>query len=119
MKRLTTRGIRTAEAIRDREPFKTSGSLEAGDLAYYDTGRLDQHEVDAYWRDRNTMDYIVYSYATPIAWHSTENGWHVVTQKFSSTTSKHQSNLYMIDRNPVLPDARLVPDVNGNPAIFD
>lgn len=95
MLRLTTRGIRTAEAIRDREPFKTSGSLEAGDLAYYGTGRLDSHEIDAYYRDRATMDYIVYSYATPIAWHS-ENGWHVVTQKFSSTTSKHQSNLYMV-----------------------
>ena len=35
--------------------------------------------------------YVVYSYDTPIAWYSIPGGWHVVTQKFSRTTSRHQS----------------------------
>lgn len=32
--------------------------------------------------------YVVYSYGTPIAW-CTPEGWYVVEQKFSTTTSKH------------------------------
>jgi hypothetical protein len=36
------------------------------------------------------MDYVVYSYHTPIAWHTPE-GWYIVAQKFSQTTSKHQN----------------------------
>ena len=34
--------------------------------------------------------YVVYSYGTPIAW-CTPEGWYVVAQKFSVTTSKHQN----------------------------
>lgn len=35
-------------------------------------------------------DYIVYSYATPIAWY--RNGlWHVPAYKYSQSTSRHQS----------------------------
>ena len=34
--------------------------------------------------------YVVWSYATPIAW-KVNDSWHIVTQKFSRTTSRHQS----------------------------
>lgn len=34
-------------------------------------------------------DYIVYSYATPIAWHG-KDGWTVPDALYSATTSKHQ-----------------------------
>jgi hypothetical protein len=34
-------------------------------------------------------DFIVYSYATPIAWHS-NSGWFMPNCKYSVTTSKHQ-----------------------------
>ena len=34
--------------------------------------------------------YVVWSYDTPIAW-CVNDTWHVVTQKFSRTTSRHQS----------------------------
>lgn len=46
------------------------------------------------WRDDNEeclIDYVVYSYSTPIAWHRSGLGWYIVDQKFSPTTSKHQS----------------------------
>ena len=35
--------------------------------------------------------YVVYSYGTPIAWHTLNFGWYVVEQKFSVTTSKHSN----------------------------
>ena len=55
-------------------------------------GRLDNEEVtrliDAFNLD--TRAYVVYSYGTPIALHNA-GGWHLVGQKFSMTTSKHQN----------------------------
>jgi hypothetical protein len=39
---------------------------------------------------RGKFVYVVYSYGTPIAWCDSE-GWYVVSQKFSVTTSKHQN----------------------------
>lgn len=109
MKRLTTRSIATAEAIRDREDFRTSGSLmgESTSVGRYDSGRLSGDDLDRFYADCRDIDYVVVSYSTPIAWHVTNTSgqgrWHVVSQKFSSTTTKHQSNLYLIDRNPVHP----------------
>lgn len=95
MKRLTTRGIKTATAIRDREPFTTSGALSAT-RSPNGAGHLSQQESGRFFVDTPSIDYVVYSYTTPIAWHCTDTGWHKVNQKFSSTTSKHQGNLYMI-----------------------
>lgn len=36
------------------------------------------------------MDYVVYSYSTPIAWHVPGEGWTVPDVKYSRTTSRHQ-----------------------------
>ena len=36
------------------------------------------------------IDYVVWSYQTPIAWHMLSGQWHVVDEKFSVTTTKHQ-----------------------------
>ena len=109
MLRLTTRCIRTAQAIRDREDFRTSGALmgeATGRLGRWDSGRLSGPDLDQFYLDAPFIDYAVWSYSTPIAWHWTNekagtSGWHKVAQKFSTTTSKHQSNLYLIDRGVV------------------
>jgi hypothetical protein len=53
-------------------------------------GRLDEEEFAKFKQNETSVNYIVYSYDTPIAWHSSE-GWYVVGQKFSQTTSKHQN----------------------------
>lgn len=37
------------------------------------------------------IDYVIWSYQTPIAWHLPTGEWHVVDQKFSVSTSNHQS----------------------------
>lgn len=56
-------------------------------------GRLD--DVEAFYEDTHNCGgpvYIVYSYGTPIAWHvGPRNEWVVPNQKYSVTTSKHQS----------------------------
>lgn len=104
MKRLTTRSRATAEAIRDREDFVTSGSLrgitvmQPNRLGRWDSGQLAGTDLAWFYNDLPTIDYVVWSYSTPIAWWSEEFGWHRVGQTFSVTTSKHQSNLYLIDR---------------------
>jgi hypothetical protein len=52
-------------------------------------GRLNEYEAGKLYENVETFDYVVFSYDTPIAWHSAD-GWYVVEQKFSMTTSKHQ-----------------------------
>lgn len=111
MQRLTTRSRATAEAIRDRESFDTSGSMRGrvvDAMSRWDYGPhnssdgLDQTNRDQFQIDCDYIDYMVWSYAAPIAWHWTneagESGWHVVNQKWSRTTTKHQGNLYLIPR---------------------
>jgi hypothetical protein len=123
MKRLTTRSIKTAEAIRDRESFTTSGSLygqaqpDGGMSPYAFRGWLSDDERAVWERDSYDVDYVVVSYATPIAWHvhkpGTEGMWHIVDQKFSPTTTKHQGNLYLIKQVPV-PDETTAESIMRN-----
>jgi len=75
--------------IENRLDFRAS-ALEGLDGRTNTYGRLDAEEVANYERVKDSIDYVVMSYRTPIAWHSAE-GWYVVAQKFSVTTSKHQN----------------------------
>lgn len=81
----------TRNAIRQREPFQTSGALRAA--AGIDTGwgRLWGEAQERFIADRASIDYVVVSYDTPIAWHTTAGIWVVVRQRFSVTTGTHQS----------------------------
>jgi hypothetical protein len=88
----------TREAIQNLEPFTTSGAL-SGVVGRTDADRL--RSLDLMWHnfDADHIDYTVLSYGTPIAWHVSPDwgglglrgGWHIVLQKFSPTTSTHQS----------------------------
>jgi hypothetical protein len=75
--------------IATRQEFRAS-ALE-GRVYGVGNGRLDPEEIEKYNRDLNSVTYWVYSYSTPIAWYTEGNGWYVVEQKFSVTTSKHQN----------------------------
>lgn len=81
----------TRQAIRDLKPFNTSGALSAR-TSVNDFGILPAQYVrplrDSI-RDHN-LDYVVYSWETPIAWHD-DYGWHNPPVKYSATTSAHQS----------------------------
>lgn len=79
--------------ITTRQQF-TASALSGGYKNYTpDTGRLNEAESLKLGgvMNENGGAYIVYSYGTPIAWFSLLEGWYVVSQKFSPTTSKHQN----------------------------
>jgi hypothetical protein len=103
MPRISSRGREVAEYIRDRKAFTTSGALKAtvhGERgAHEGSGHLNAEEQKRFYAESSSIRYIVWSYATPIAWWSEEHGWRIVDQRFSVTTSKHQGLLYLIDRS--------------------
>lgn len=83
-------------ALRERLPFKTGGALYGTDTAIYTTGQLNHTELSRFERDRDRMVFVVYSYATPIAWVLDDGTVYKVQQRFSVTTSRHQSFLYLL-----------------------
>lgn len=83
-------------ALNRRLPFTTSGSLR-GELSNGygpGSGRLEGTDLDQYRADRGNFAYVVMSYATPIAWTTTDGRTHIVEQRFSPTTGRQQSRLY-------------------------
>jgi hypothetical protein len=89
-------GVRNAWwFIGNRKSFRTHGSLAGTDQPSPLGGRLSGSERQKYNYDYPSMDYVVTSYDTPIAWHTPNEGWYVVKEKFSSTTSRHQNIVRM------------------------
>lgn len=77
--------------IATQQEFKASAL--SGELKDYtpSRGRLgEEYALLESAMEESRFGYIVFSYGTPIAWHTSE-GWYVVEQKFSVTTSKHQN----------------------------
>jgi hypothetical protein len=79
--------------IATRQDFRASAlegwqGTASKNSASISTGRLNAEESAKLINDAQITDYVVFSYDTPIAWH-TLRGWYVVEQKFSVTTSKH------------------------------
>lgn len=81
------------EAIASREAFKASALTGEWVLKSIYTGRLSVTTPAlaelCKALNENKAVYVVRSYHTPIAYYT--EGWHLVTEKFSPTTSRHQS----------------------------
>ncbi len=97
----STSSSRLSAWLNAREPFKNSGNtfhsvepivvklLKSSFLGNFgsleaDWGRVIQARIEL-------IDYFVYSYRTPIAWHDKECGWVIPNIRYSNTTSRHQS----------------------------
>lgn len=52
------------------------------------TGRMSTDEAAQFRADRPT--YVIWSYATPIAWRRADGTWHASDARYSVTTSHHQ-----------------------------
>lgn len=83
-------------ALANRLPFRTSGALsgdtrEVGQYGFFESGYLRGADLDRFREDRDSIVYIVRSYATPIAWVTADGTVYKVAQKFSVTTGRHQS----------------------------
>lgn len=77
--------------IQNREAYTAASSHAEVRPSYVTQGRLNNEEYTDLHNaaDEGTLSYLVYSYATPIAW--VVNGQpHVTEQRFSPTTSQHQ-----------------------------
>ncbi len=76
-------------------PFVTSGTFRGvpgpGPRGIYSTGHLPSEYRAAVTAE--TVDYVVYSYSTPIAWHDSVSGWSVPDVSYSVTTSRHQGKI--------------------------
>lgn len=77
----------TINALQDRQPFN-AGNLKAFN-ELQQLGKL-PHEYHAEITQQNP-DYVVYSYYTPIAWHTETNGWTIPDNSYSVTTTNHQN----------------------------
>lgn len=72
--------------------FKTSGNFH-GKASDFDsaTGRMSSAEEREAYKEAfyaGTLEYVVYSYATPIAW-KVSGVWTVTTSSYSNTTRSH------------------------------
>lgn len=94
-RKLATRDARAIGArIARLESFETWGNFHGcpvtPNLAWLgDGGWLQGSALDRFRADRETIDYIVYSYYTPIQWHAA-NGWVRIGHNFSAISTKHQ-----------------------------
>ena len=84
-------------ALQECTPFTTSGALR-GDawgrntVSRWDLGELNTTESNRFMLDHLTgIAFVVWSYETPIAWVLDNGAVYHVSQRFSVTTSRHQS----------------------------
>ena len=96
MKSIRVANTAAAPKIANREPFtNSSGSFRGvyADEANSTTGKMpDGPERDDYLAQKSWgfLDYIVFSYSTPVAWYSNRDGWHVTEHGYTMTTKcKH------------------------------
>lgn len=95
-KKLTVNGTwqQFVTPLEKREAFTTHGSLAGGPVNGY--GMIERGQLSLGWwtilMDEPELDYIVWSYRTPIAWHS-RNGWTMPHETYSVTTSKQQGRI--------------------------
>jgi len=85
-----TSNAKAGDLITNRVGF--TGNNLYGVVVPYD-GHIQSGKLPQQFRDQLALDrpdFIVYSYGTPIAWHS-DKGWFIPEVKYSVTTSKHQN----------------------------
>lgn len=86
-----------AQAVARGEKFTAGGRAYGqanvrgeGSPDYVERGKLNDAGRDALASsEKASMEYVIYSYSTPIAWKA-GGVWHMVSQKFSPSTTRHQ-----------------------------
>lgn len=92
-------------AIRESQEFRTSGNFRAivvqhafstieemkRHVGYMPTGDLNPAARAQFEADRYNLEYVVYSYDTPIFWRTRSKVEQFVDDFFNNTTSKHQA----------------------------
>lgn len=91
-------------ALSNRLPFTTSGAFTGATrdvrrhvlCGFFEPGYLADEDLARFRADKDRIVYVVRSYDTPIAWVLDDGTVYRVGQRFSVTTSRHQSTLYLL-----------------------
>lgn len=73
------------------QPFRSSAAISGDSGSGGSTGILPGDWAGVLHARRDSIDYVIRSYDTPIAWHDRELGWVMPACKYSRTTTRHQS----------------------------
>jgi len=91
------------DVITGFEPFDISSGnfhgrpISLGDGVYLEMGQMPNDEREDFRAVEEEIDYIVYSYWTPIAWHVNGAGWFRTSAGHSNATKRHMGKLCGID----------------------
>lgn len=92
MSKISTRDAHgIARRVTKREEFDTHGAL-SGRTYSLGSGIMRGETFERFCGDVRDLRYVIYSYATPIAW-QTPDGWVIPSDRYSATTSRHQSTV--------------------------
>jgi len=100
-------GERMAELCETGKPWQNhSGSFRGEPVTsrYVGTGQMPDAQAE-HMREfmrAGTLEYVVYSYQTPIAYRA-DGQWYIPTTRYSVTTSKHQGKLWRLGRKADCP----------------
>jgi hypothetical protein len=89
----TTMGVgRTQihDAITGCEDFHAGALRGESVKGYGHPGRLEGSARESFNASDGSLAYVIYSYATPIAWKRSDGAWFMPDDSYSVTTSRHQ-----------------------------
>ena len=85
-----------AEKLLARESFKTNGELKGvAKPEWIDHGKMSVRDYGYLRSDRDFygIDYVIYSYSTPIAWLRGDGSWFMPEAGYSTTTKRHKNTI--------------------------
>ena len=95
--KLTTRNPGPiAKKLLALESFKTNGALKGvAKPDWIDHGKMNVRDYELLHTDRLLygIDYVIYSYSTPIAWRRGDGEWAMPLADYSTTTTRHQNTI--------------------------
>jgi len=85
-------------ALAGKDATTSTGNMSTEHKPFFlGRGHMPNAHAELMRSRREHITQIIYSYATPIAWHDDEHGWIIPNVRYSITTSsKHQTHLYRL-----------------------
>ena len=95
--KLTTRNPGPiAKKLLARESFRTNGELKGvAKPEWIDFGKMSVKDYGTLQSDKQAygIDYVIYSYTTPIAWLRGDGSWFMPEADYSVTTKRHKATI--------------------------
>ena len=85
-----------AKKLLARESFRTNGALKGvARPEWIDLGKMSVRDYGYLRSDRDFygIDYVIYSYTTPIAWLRGDGSWVMPEAGYSVTTKRHKATI--------------------------